>query len=209
MDCATGSGQLAQGIAGFAERVVALDASPEQIANAVAHPRVRYRVAAAEATGLDDHSVDLLTVGQALHWFDHARFVAEAERILVPGGLVVVVSYATCKVTDRIDGVIDKLYRGLLENYWPPERAHVEDGYAKLPLPGRAVVVPSLDMTRRWSADDMLGYLRTWSASRRYERSEGQDPVSLIEADLVAGWGAALRPVRWPLTICASRIGLL
>ena len=46
-------------------RVVATDMSPEQIALAVAHDRVEYRVASAEASGHDSSQFDLVTVAQA------------------------------------------------------------------------------------------------------------------------------------------------
>jgi ubiquinone/menaquinone biosynthesis C-methylase UbiE len=69
-DCGTGNGQAATGLAELFESVEATDASAEQIAHARRHPRVRYRVAPAEASGLPDRSVDLISVAQALHWFD-------------------------------------------------------------------------------------------------------------------------------------------
>ena len=67
---------------------VATDASEEQIRHAQAHPRVEYRVAIAHASGLPPHSADLVTVAQALHWFDLPPFYAEVRRVLRPGGIV-------------------------------------------------------------------------------------------------------------------------
>jgi SAM-dependent methyltransferase len=46
---------------------------------------------AAEATTLEDASVDFVTAGQAFHWFDPAPTRAEFARILRPGGWVVVI----------------------------------------------------------------------------------------------------------------------
>ena len=73
-DCATGSGQAAGGLAAHFARVVATDASAAQVAEAEAFGRVEYRVAPAEDSGLPDASVDLVTVAQALHWFEFERF---------------------------------------------------------------------------------------------------------------------------------------
>ena len=75
-DCATGSGQAALDLAPHFARVIATDASAAQIATAPAHPGVEYRLAPAEASGLADASIDLITVAQALHWFDLERFYA-------------------------------------------------------------------------------------------------------------------------------------
>lgn len=89
-DCATGTGQAAVELAQHFEQVIATDASAEQIANAEQHPRVQYRVSTAEMSGLDSGSIDLITVAQALHWFDLPAFYAEAQRVLKPDGLLAV-----------------------------------------------------------------------------------------------------------------------
>ena len=206
LDCATGNGQLALGLTPFCERIVATDASSEQVAAATPHPAIEYRVAAAEDSGLPDGSVDLLTVGQALHWFDHARFAAEAERVIAPDGILVCVSYATCQVNADIDAVVSTLYVDLLDPYWPPERALVENRYATIELPGTELRFPALDVRETWHVDAMLGYLRTWSASKRYEQDRGHDPVSRIEARLRDAWGDEDRTVAWPLTVRATRL---
>src|SRR5439155_190677 len=85
-DCATGSGQAAIGLAEQFEQVEATDASAAQLAAALAHPRVRYRQAPADASGLAPHSVELVTVAQALHWLDRPAFYAEARRVAAPPG---------------------------------------------------------------------------------------------------------------------------
>lgn len=72
-DCATGNGQTAVLLTPYFERVTATDASAPQIAAAKRHPKIEYRVATAEASGLAAGSVDLITVAQALHWFDIER----------------------------------------------------------------------------------------------------------------------------------------
>src|SRR5436309_13441105 len=92
-DCACGSSQATLDLATRFDRVVATDASREQIASATPHPNVEYRVAPADESGLPDASVGLLTVAQALHWFDLERFYAEAKRVLQPGGVLAVWAY--------------------------------------------------------------------------------------------------------------------
>jgi len=55
------------------------------------YPRLQCFVGTAEATGLPENSVDLITVGQAMHWFDLDAARREFARILRPGGWCVVV----------------------------------------------------------------------------------------------------------------------
>jgi hypothetical protein len=82
----------------------------------------------------------------------------------------------------------------------------IEERYAGIDFPGTAVETPAFEMTTQWAADDMLGYLRTWSACQHYTRRHGEDPVALIENELRAAWGRDQRTVRWPLTVRVSRI---
>ena len=204
-DCATGNGQAAIALARHFDRVVATDASQAQIDAAIAHPAVSYRVAAAEASGLDDGSVDLVTVGQALHWFDTTQFFAEASRVLAAGGVLAAWCYELCTVSPACDAVVERLYTGIVGSFWPPERRLIEARYAGIEFPGLELAPPSFEMTAQWAVDDMLGYLRTWSACQRYRQEHGEDPVELIEKALRRAWGSAPRTVRWPLTVRVAR----
>ncbi|HZD52854.1 MAG TPA: class I SAM-dependent methyltransferase [Woeseiaceae bacterium] len=203
-DCATGNGQTAIRLTRYFERVTATDASGAQIEAATPHPKIDYRVATAEHSGLSGGSVDLVTVAQALHWFDIERFFAEAVHVLAPGGVLAVWSYGKCTVHPDIDAVVGKLYRDL-DAWWPPERRMVDDRYRGIELPMPAIAAPGFEMTARWSVDAMLGYLRTWSASQRCLRSCGADPVSAVETALRALWDGGERPVCWPLTLKIGR----
>jgi ubiquinone/menaquinone biosynthesis C-methylase UbiE len=55
-------------------------------------------VASAAACGLDSASVDIVTVAQALHWFELAPFYAEVERVLRPRGVRAVWTYGVVHV---------------------------------------------------------------------------------------------------------------
>ena len=101
--------------------------------------------------------------------------------------------------------MVQRLYTGIVGPFWPPERRLIEERYAGIEFPGTAIAAPEFEMGTRWAVDDMLGYLRTWSACQRYQRQHGDDPVELIEDELRAAWGAATRAVRWPLTVRVSR----
>jgi SAM-dependent methyltransferase len=206
VDVATGNGQAARLLAPHFARVVALDASAAQIAEAPAHPQVQYRVAPAEATGLDAASVDLLTVAQAFHWLDQPRFFAEAGRLLRPGGVLAVWCYGLTRITPAVDAVVQHLYGDLLGSYWEPERRLVEDGYGGVTFPFDPIEAPPFEMTAQWQLADLLGYLRTWSALKAFVRARGSDPLVALAPDLAAAWGdPGARLVRWPLAVHARR----
>jgi len=208
-DCATGNGQAAHGIIEHFERVFATDASPQQLAHAVPHPRIEYRVAPAESSGLAPASIDLVTVAQAVHWFDFDRFYAEVRRVLAPGGAVALYTYNLVRVDPGFDRVLDRLAREVVGAYWPPERRWVDEEYRTLPFPFAEVPVPRLENEARWDLDRLLRYVATWSAYRRYREATGRDPIKMLQDELVAAWGdpAAARPVRWPIYMRAGHVG--
>ena len=101
-DAGCGNGQASVALAAHFDRVVASDPSAAQIAQAGAHPHVEYRVEAAEAPSLPDASVDLVTVAQAYHWFDHERFHAQVRRVAKPGAVIAVWTYGLSTVTPDV-----------------------------------------------------------------------------------------------------------
>ena len=205
-DCATGSGQVARGLAPRFAAVVATDASFSQLREAVWHPRIAYRVAQAESAPFAERSVDLVTVAQALHWFHIDAFFTEVRRVLVPGGLLAVWRYGLLSVSPPVDELIGYLYREVLGDYWPPERRLVESGYDGLKLPFERMAVPAFSMSAHWCLPQLLGYLGTWSAVRAYRRARGEDPLAALSKPLGAAWGnVPVRSVQWPLTLQARR----
>jgi SAM-dependent methyltransferase len=206
-DCATGNGQVAIGLARHFDRVVGTDASAAQIDHAFADERIAYRVEPAEATSLDAASVDLVTVGQALHWFDLDRFYAEVRRVLRTGGVIVAWCYGRCTVAPDIDAVVDRFYAQIVGPFWPPERVLVESGYRTLPFPFARVALPAFGMHADWTAEELLGYLGTWSATQRFEAAHGRDPRDEISESLINAWGSrhARRRIQWPLSFLAGR----
>jgi ubiquinone/menaquinone biosynthesis C-methylase UbiE len=210
-DCATGSGQAAVGLAARFERVVATDASAAQVRQASAHPRVTYHVATAEAPGLAAASVELVTVAQALHWFDLDRFYSAASRVLVAGGLLAVWTYARLLVDGGpIDMVLDEFYSHMVGPYWPKERRLVETGYRTLSFPFDEISVTSPPMVASWTLSRLIGYVRTWSAVQRYVEANGSDPVPALERRIAPHWGnpESSRQIEWPLSVRAGRTGL-
>lgn len=207
-DCATGNGQAAVGLAQHFGRVVATDASAEQIGHARAHPAVRYVLAAAERAPLVDGSVDLITVAQAVHWFRLDDFYAEARRVGRPGGHLAVWTYALVRVDAAVDAVVDWFYERVVGPWWPEERRHVHERYARLFFPFAPVAAPSFDMRPRWTRNDLLGQLSTWSSVNRYRSERGEDPLDLLAPRLARAWpdpGEA-RDVSWPIHLRVGRL---
>lgn len=208
-DCGTGSGQAAVGLAARFAHVVASDPSIAQLTHAPRASGITYVAMTAEQCALDDESVDLVTVAQALHWFDHPRFFAEVDRVLRPGGVVAVWSYGLLTIDPALDPPLHHFYRDVLGPYWPAERALVDSGYAGIGLPYPELSRPAAAMEVAWSLSQLGGYLSTWSAVGRYRAAVGVDPVPDVVRTLAASWGAATtRLVRWPLVARAARKGL-
>ena len=204
-DCATGNGQAAVELARVFDRVIATDASEEQVANAEANSRVNYKVAPAEQSGLEAQSVDLVTVAQALHWFDLERFYAEVRRVLKPDGVFAAWAYKLATVSPAIDAIVNHYYSDVVGPYWPAERVLVEK-FEELPFAFDQIAAPPFEMVAKWKAEHLLGYLRTWSATQRFMMAEKRDPLNEVEGELRAAWGTATRQVIWPLTVRAGRV---
>jgi SAM-dependent methyltransferase len=214
-DCGAGSGQASLGLAEHFARVIATDASAAQLAQAPRHDRIEYRVAPAEASGLAAASADLVVVAQALHWFELEPFYAEVRRVLKPAGVIAVWTYGVIAVGEdagdagnQADRIVQHFYRDVVGPYWPTERRHVETGYRDLAFPFATLPPASFAMTVSWRLADLVRYTRTWSATSRFERARGVDPVPALAGELVSVWGAPeqAREIRWPLSIRVGRV---
>ncbi len=206
-DCATGNGQAALGLAPYFHRVVATDASAEQVCHAEPHPAVDYRVAPAEASGLADRSVDLVTVAQAAHWFDLPRFYAEVARVLKPGGLLALWGYGRMVLPEQMDEAFLRFYAETVGPYWPPERALIDDAYRSLDFPFAEIAAPPFFIEVEWTLPRLLDYLSTWSAVKRYQAAREHDPLPALQAELAPLWGAphAAKKLQWPLFLRVGR----
>ncbi|MCW3480295.1 class I SAM-dependent methyltransferase [Neisseriaceae bacterium JH1-16] len=201
LDVATGNGQAARGLAAHFARVRASDASAAQLAEAPPDPRIDYVCEPAEQCALPDACVDLITVAQALHWFDLPAFFAEAARVLKPSGALAVWHYPRLKVDGEV-GAVFEAYHALVSPYWPPERLMVEQGYQSIAWPFPAEPVPTFVLERQWELAALLGYLGSWSSTRRAAEATGTDPVAEFAPRFAAAWGAeATRMFRWPLQL--------
>ncbi len=207
-DAGCGSGQLSQLLAQRFDRVIATDASAEQIARATAHPKIEYRCAPAEASGLADGIADLAVAAQAAHWFDLPDYYAEVRRVARPGAVLALISYGNVRADATVGPLIDQFYSDALGPLWPPERRLVEDGYRSLPFPFTELETPPFEIRVDWTLAEMMGYVETWSAVRAMERVEGRGPILAFGSTLARAWGdpRSARPVRWPLSLRVGRV---
>jgi len=207
-DCATGNGQAAVPLADRFVRVIATDASPEQIAHATPHPRVSYGVALADESGLEPRSIDLVTVAQALHWLPLERFFAEVKRVVVPDGALAIWCYTRPILEGDLDPILLRYYSGTCKPYWSPERALVDEGYRGIAMPIDEIEAPPLHIEAHQTLAEFGGYIRTWSATVKLATAIGRDPVVDVEADLRPLWGDhdSRRLVRWPIVVRAGRV---
>jgi SAM-dependent methyltransferase len=209
-DCGAGSGQASVALSRHFAHVVATDASAGQLAQAAPHPRIEYRAAPAEASGLDDGAVDLVTVAQALHWFPLEAFYAEVRRVSRPGAVIAAWTYAAFSLgVPAADAIIRTYHYETMADWWPPERIFVEHGYRDLAFPFDRIEVPAFRMETSWTLSQVTAYLRSWSATARWAAAHGgADPVAPVEAELRAVWRDPDEPVAvsWPLTVIAGRV---
>ncbi len=201
LDLAAGNGQASLPLTRHFRQVLACDASPQQLSAERCWPGVQRFVAEAEQLPLKPAQLDLLVVAQALHWFATPEFFAQARLALKPDGLFCAWCYSLLQITPALDDIIQQLYATTLAGYWPDGRASVDAGYRDIQLPFAGIETPAFALEAQWDLHQLTGYLRTWSAVKKWQRVNGEDPVTRLEPQLAAAWGQPdrQRRIRWPL----------
>lgn len=188
-DCGTGNGQVAIKLADHFTRVEATDISLQQIQNALQSPAIHYTLQPAEKTNFPNDRFDLLTVGQAVHWFNFESFYKEAKRTLKPGGIIAILGYGLFRSNRETNRIIDHFYSEVIGPYWDPERKYLDENYNTIPFPFREIEAPVFTSQNLWSFERLEGYLRTWSAVSHFQKKNGYDPVKEISKDLKEVFG--------------------
>ena len=207
-DVGCGTGQLSVLLAYHFDLVRATDASERQIAAAKRHAQVVYACETAEQIGAHDGSADLIVAAQAAHWFDRPRFYAECRRIGSQGAVIALVTYGIPRLDGAPGRVVADYHGRDLKPYWPAERCDVVSGYRDFGFPFAEIGVSTPAIIRNWRLQDLLGYLRTWSAVRQAEASGAIDMITTAERRLTAAWGEASerRTVTWPVSMRVGRL---
>ncbi len=178
-DCATGNGQMASVLAGKFREVKATDISAGQLAKAIKRENVVYSEKRAEQTDFASDSFDLITVGQAVHWFDHEHFNEEVKRVGKVGGIIALIGYGLMYVNEPFDLQLATFYNDTIGSYWDSERRHIDSNYSSIPFPFKPISLNSdYSIDVEWNLQQLEGYLGTWSSVNRYIQQHGKDPVA-------------------------------
>jgi SAM-dependent methyltransferase len=202
-DAGTGNGQVALRLADKFTTVYGTDISREQLDKAVTKNNVIYLCERAESTSLADHSVDLVTAAQAVHWFDIGKFNEAVKRVAKPGALVAVWSYSWSHTIREVDAIVAKATK-LIESYWDPERRHIEAEYKTVDFPFAEIRTPQFEIRKDLAIDEYFGYLNTWSGLKNYIAAKGHNPIDEIFKETEKVWGKRVLPVRWPVFMRAG-----
>ncbi len=152
---------------------------------------------------MKDNSVELITVAQAAHWFDLDKFYNEVTRISKSNGVLAIWSYAMHKIDNDTDKISEELNIGgdILGKYWPRETNYVKVDYKTIPFPFKEIPAPKFEMTVNWNLDELVSYMQTWSAVKRFSIERKFNPLSLIMGELERLWGKhdKQKVVKWDI----------
>lgn len=205
IDSGTGTGQAAIELCKKFKSVYGIDTLAEQINNAVPRDNITYQVGAGEdLSQFGDHSVDMITVGTAFHWFDHDKFFKEAKRVLKHNtGTLAVFGYFfpvisnEPKANELVKKLVDKF-----EKYTNPNVRFVQNMYRDIVFPFKEqawYITPKSEDTTNISLpttgslmeasmtmENYRHYMKTASAYFNYmEGHPNDDPVDKLVEDIM------------------------
>ncbi len=208
-DCGTGNGQAAIYLAKYFKTVIASDINPKPLESAPQSTNIKYICCPAEKTPIKDKSVNLITIAQALHWFDFDLFYKEVRRVCKGSATIAAWCYSLGYFNSAIDPIIFKLYEGFLGNeYWPARRGYIDQQYLGIPFPFKKIVPPSFSIEKKINLSELLGYLNTWSAVKEYELRNNANPINLVAQELESAWGDPLvkHKIVWPIHLLVGTV---
>ncbi|KAJ0040390.1 hypothetical protein Pint_27398 [Pistacia integerrima] len=220
-DVGTGNGQAAVSVAEHYERVIGTDISKAQLKYTIPHPRVQYKhtpssMSENELVALigGDNSVDLVTVAEAVHWFDLQKFYSIVTRVLKkPGGIIAVWGYNKLQVNPEFDRVKKELHDATMA-FWNPKVSYLFEGYKTLAFPFESVGLGfegepmALEIPKKLSFE---GFLRVVKSSSAFASAMEQG-VDLLSENLVKklenAWGGQdlIRSVTYKAFMLAGKV---
>lgn len=206
-DCGTGNGQAAIDLAVFYNKVVATDPSESQIKNSLPNEKVKYLVEKAEDTSIDSNSVDLLTIANALHWFDFEAFYKEANRVLKNKGVIAAWSYGLPSISKKVDKIIRHFHDDILNDYWLEENRLIDKKYLTISFPFEQINSPKFFYEKKMNLNELIGLVNTWSAIQRFITKNKYNPTEQLFNSLIAIWKRSEieKKLRWELILIIGR----
>lgn len=205
-DCATGNGQVASYLSDYFDEVYATDISQQQLDQADKKKNVFYSITPAERTAFENDHFDLITVAQALHWFDRDKFYAEAVRVAKPNAILAVWGYAMLHVEPKIDALILNFYNDIVGPYWDDARRLVEQEYKTINFPFEQIQPPRFSIEVEWSLSQLSGYFSSWSATQKFIKEKGHDPVESFIETLRDHWTRPTLKVTFPVFLLLGKV---
>ena len=205
-DAGAGNGQASQVLATRFRKVLATDISAKQLEQAARKENIVYEVAG-ETTQLADQSVDLVTVAQAIHWFNRGKFYPEVRRVAGPGAIIAVWVYGLLKISPDVDGLIQDFYTRVVGPYWDPERKLIDDELKSMEFPFEEVATPPFTMRVEWTLGQLEGYLNTWSATQKFVREKSVNPVDELVKTVAIKLPQREFRVEFPLFLRLGSVG--
>ncbi len=207
-DCGTGNGQVAAELANAFEQVWATDISENQLKQAPALPNVTYVQTRAEQTTFPSDTFNLITIAQAIHWFDFDRFYQEVYRTAKAGALIAAWGYGLLRIDSQLDPLIETFYSEQIGRYWDSERKYIDEAYQTIPFPFPEIRAPAFAIEVYWNLAELEGYFNTWSSVQKYMAQHKQNPVNEIIEQLRPYWQPAeeKKLIRFPIFMRVGRI---
>ncbi|XP_070561273.1 putative methyltransferase DDB_G0268948 isoform X2 [Ptychodera flava] len=187
VDVGCGSGQSTAMLSDHSERVLGVDISPDQIKQAKASTmpsNVEFSVGSCEAIPVDALSVDLITVGTAVHWFDLDKFYKEVDRVLKPGGALAIYTYNGTQAeieddaekTDEINAMLRKFEYEVMSvtrpKQWQDLFNDPQNTFSLLELPYRdSRRDVKLALKNRRTVAGMVGLIKSYSECKEFLRT--------------------------------------
>lgn len=199
-DCGTGNGQVAIQLAEHFKYVYGTDISQNQLDHAPYKDNICYLCTPVEKTPLQEESVNLVTVGQAIHWFDLVQFYQEVQRVAKPNALMAYWAYGLVSVSEEIDPLIKDFHDVTVGPYWDEERKIWANQYADINFPLKKFEKKKFTIELDWSVAQLHGYLSTWSSVRKYMHRHKNNPVGPLIDQVSTLWTDKLK-VRFPVLV--------
>lgn len=192
LECGAGRGEVSQFMVGRFSRAISSDIDGRHLPAPVGS--LETLIAAAEEIPLPDAGVDLLASVQAFHHFDKERHLAEAKRLLAPGGVFAALCWGEIQLPADIAAAYRTTFQAL-EPYWENARPWVLSGYRGVKFVGEEIRLPEVRMNCRMSLEQLNVTIARWSATQAALAENVDIPEPLATA---LDWPDGI-PVSWPL----------